>query len=211
MWRNTDNNLIKSIALPLGLACLAPLASASALDCAATGQGLCSTALQDARLKLNNHYLTALLVSDAPIRLLKDTQHVWRTRAQQCKQLRCYTQQIDARIDDLNLYTSLNQTLTQHYLKFEHGQLSSQPVHLKLHQLGKDSIKIEGIAYRNPNNRVESQTVNFLAYTTPQEKTQITDNEHDCKYTFAYSKAVLVVSSAQKGCERFNGVYKLYD
>ena len=212
MWRNSDNNLIKTLALPISLACFMPFAQANVIDCdAKRTQGICSTPLKDARQKLSNHYLTTLLVSDAPIRLLQDTQRLWLKRAEQCKQLRCYTQQIDARIDDLNIYTSLNQTLTQHYLKFEHGQLAPQPVHLKLHQLSKDSIKVEGIAYRNPNNRFESQMVNFLAYTTPQDKTKIVDNEHDCQYAFEYSKAILVITSPQKGCERFNGVYRLYD
>lgn len=212
MWRNTDNNLIKILALPMTLLCWSPVATASLFDCEAkTGQGICRTTLHDAREKLTMHYLTALLVSDAPIRLLQDTQQLWLSRTQQCKQTRCYSQHIESRIDDLNLYTSLNQTLTQHYLKFEHGQMSRQPVHLKLHQLSKNSIKIEGIAYRNPNNRIETQAINFLAYTTPEDKNQVVDNEHDCSYTFNYTKALLIVSSSQQGCERFNGVYRIYD
>lgn len=211
MWQNTDNNLIKTLGL-VALACCSTFATASVIECQDHHRpGICASGLQESREKLNNHYLTALLVSDAPIRLLQDTQKLWLKRSQQCKQTRCYRQQIEQRVDDLNLYISLNQTLTQHYLKFEQGQISAQPVHLKLHQLGKDSIKIEGIAYRNPNNRVETQTINFLAYTTPQEKTQIIDNEHDCKYSFAYSKAILVVKTQQQGCERFSGVYRLYD
>ena len=89
--------------------------------------------------------------------------------------------------------------------------LFRSPVHLKIHQLTKDRIKIEGSAYRNPNNRVETQTIPFLAYTTPDAKTEITDNEHDCKYKFQYTKAVLLIKTQQKGCERFSGVYRLYD
>lgn len=211
MWQNTDNNLIKTLGL-LGLLCGSSIATASMIDCQPTKrQGMCANALHEVRQKLNTHYLTALLVSDAPIRLLQDSQSLWLQRAKQCKSTRCYSQQIEQRVDDLNLYISLNQTLTQHYLKFEQGQIAAQPVHLKLHQLGKDSIKIEGIAYRNPNNRIESQTVNFLAYTSPQEKTRIVDNEHDCQYAFSYSKAILVVDTQQQGCERFSGVYRLYD
>ena len=212
MRRNTDNNLLKNLTLTTALVICSPLVKAEVIDCSAKNStGICAKSLQESRQKLSNHYLTALLVSDAPIRLLQDTQNLWLNRAKQCKQASCYLQQIDLRIDDLNVYTSLNQTLTQHYLKFEKGQPAQQGVHLKLHQLGKDSIKIEGIAYRSPNNRLETQAVNFLAYTTPQDKTEIIDNEHDCKYRFSYSKALLVVTSQQQGCERFNGTYRLYD
>ena len=117
----------------------------------------------------------------------------------------------DQLLDDLNIYISLNQSLTQHYLKFEQGQMAKQPIHLKIHQLTKDRIKIEGVAYRTPNYRAETQTIPFLAYTTTETKSQITDNEHDCKYNFNYSKAILTVSTEQKGCERFSGIYRLYD
>ena len=212
MRRNTDNNLLKNLALAMAFALCSPLAAAQMMDCNQSNlKGICAKPLQETRQKLTNHYLTALLVSDAPIRLLQDTQRLWLSRAKQCKQISCYLQHMELRIDDLNVYTSLNQTLTQHYLKVEQGQLAQPAVHLKMHQLGKDSIKIEGVAYRNPNNRPETQSVSFLAYTTPQEKTQILDNEHDCKYDFHYAKALLVVTSQQKGCERFNGVYRLYD
>ena len=97
------------------------------------------------------------------------------------------------------------------YLKFENGHFAKQQVHLKVHQLSKDRIKVEGIAYRSPNNRLDTQTVSFLAYTTPEQKSAITDNEHDCQYQFNYSKALLSVKTSQKGCERFAGVYRLYD
>lgn len=78
---------------------------------------------------------------------------MWLRQTQQCKTNSCIQQQFDVRGDDLNFYASLKQTLTQHYLKFENGHIASQPVHLQIHQLAKDKIKIEGLAYRNPNNR----------------------------------------------------------
>ena len=59
--------------------------------------------------------------------------------------------------------------------------------------------------------RAEAQAIPFLAYTTPDQKSQITDNEHDCKYQFSYSKALLAVKTSQKGCGRFAGIYRLYD
>jgi hypothetical protein len=105
----------------------------------------------------------------------------------------------------------MNQSLTQHFIKYEHGKIAKQPIHLQIHQLSKDRIKVEGIAYRNPNNRKEAQTVSLLAYTTPEKKNEILDNEHDCKYTLNFQKAILSVSTQQKGCERFSGIYRLYD
>jgi len=50
-----------------------------------------------------------------------------------------------------------------------------------------------------------------LAYTTTEKKDEIIDNEHDCKYQFNFNKAILSVKTKQKGCERFVGVYRVYD
>lgn len=210
MAKNTDLLTVKSLVFS-ALMGLSPFIFASDLRCENSSQGLCQNALKPSLTRLKQQQLTATLVTDAPLRLLRDTQALWLARVKQCKTVRCYQQQIEARLDDLNIYTSLNQTMTQHYVKFEQGQIAKQAVHLKIHQLSKDSLKIEGWAYRSPNNRLERQVIPFLAYTTPQDKQQITDNEHDCRYEFRYSKALLVVSSQQIGCERFNGVYRLYD
>ncbi|MCO8042457.1 hypothetical protein OC498_07830 [Acinetobacter bohemicus] len=218
MLLKTDLNMMKIIGLCFGTAMLATTSGHAELpDCVkqsnnnAAIKKMCSSDLDEPREKLANQYLTAFLITDAPLYLLKDTHQLWAKRIQQCKTLDCFKQQFELRLDDLNIYISLNQSLTQHYLKFENGYMAKQPVHLKIHQLSKDRIKIEGIAYRSPNNRPETQTVPFLAYSTPDTKTQIFDNEHDCKYQFRYDKAILKVSSPQKGCERFNGIYRLYD
>lgn len=212
MWRNTDYPLSKNLALASIVLCISPFSAA--IDCQQAPSQLkqvCSSQFEPARQQLHNSYLTGLLISDAPSLLLKDTHATWLQQLQQCKSTRCTRQQIEQRIDALNTYISLNQSLTQHYLKVENGQLTHPSIHLKLHQLSKDSIKIEALAYRNPNNRLEKQTVSLLAYTTPQQKSQILDNEHDCKYDIHYSKALLVVKTKQKGCERFTGIYRLYD
>lgn len=214
MWRKTDNYICKNLVLSLSLLGITSWVSASTLNCQNPTPSLaplCTNNFKDSRQKLNDHYLTALLISDAPIRLLHDSQALWLKRAQQCKNNQCYQQQFDHRIDDLNSYMSLNQSLTQHYLKFEQGKLAAHPVHLKVHQLSKNNIKIEALAYRHPNNRADRQTIPFLAYTHPSEKNQILDNEHDCKYQFEYTKALLVIKTTQQGCERFNGIYRLYD
>lgn len=172
---------------------------------------LCPATFKSVRTELNEKLLTTYLVTDAPLKLINDTHQMWLNQTKQCKGNECLKQQFNNRIEDLNFYTSMNQTLTQHYLKFENGQIAKQPVHLKVHQLTKDRIKIEGLAYRNPNNRVETQSVSLLAYTTPTQKHEILDNEHDCKYQLDFQKALLLVKTKQKGCERFTGTYRLYD
>lgn len=217
MRSNTEinhSNILGLLLLTGGL--LTSITHAELIDCSQTTNSssmkkICSTRFATSRTELDNKSLAAYLVSDAPIRLLKDSQLLWMKQIKQCKRMDCVQQQFEQRLNDLDVYTSLNQSLTQHYLKFERGQIATQPVHLKIHQLSKDRIKIEGIAYRNPNNRKESQTISFLAYTTPDNKSQITDNEHDCQYQFEFQKTLLNVKTQQKGCERFVGIYRLYD
>ena len=210
MLLKTDIKMMKLLGLMLGLSTLATGAAASVrpLECSDSSQAskatstLCSVPLAEFRKNLASQYLTAYLITDAPLSIIQDTHQLWLNRLQQCKTLDCYKQQFDVRLDDLNIFISLNQSLTQ---------IAKQPVHLKIHQLSKDRIKIEGIAYRSPKNRIDTQTIPFLAYTTPEAKTEITDNENDCKYEFHYTKALLSVKTQQKGCERFSGVYRLYD
>lgn len=215
MLLKTDKKTIKKlgIAITIGYICTS-VVFAGAIECASTTSGLqkvCSDEFSQQREKLDNLYLTANLVTDAPLRIIQDTQQIWQTRLQQCKSLDCYKQQFELRADELNIFVSLNQSLTQHYLKFAHGTFAQPFTQLKVHQLSKDRIKIEGFSYRNPNNRAETQSIPFLAYTTPEQKNDILDNEHECKYQFNYGKAILSVKTSQKGCERFTGIYRLYD
>lgn len=214
MLSNTDMNQLKRLSFVVTLSCLcSPLVFAESIDCSNTGAELkiCSKTFSESRKQLNNKYLSAYLVTDAPLQLLQDTQKLWSKHTQQCKNNTCIQQQFDLRTDDLNFYASLKQTLTQHYLKFENGHIAAQPVHIQVHQLAKDKIKIEGIAYRNPNNRKETQTISLMAYSSPEQKSEILDNEHNCKYQFNFQKALLNVKTQQKGCERFSGIYRLYD
>lgn len=215
MLLNMVRNQLKKAGYIIALGCFCSTYTfAQSIDCSSRNSDLkivCSQQYQEHRLKLNDKFLTAYLVTDAPLQLLHDTQKLWLGQIRKCKSKACFQQQFDARFDDLNFYTSMNQTLTQHYLKYEHGKLAAQPVHLQIHQLDKDRLKIEGIAYRSPNNRLETQTLSLLAYSTPNEKNQITDNEKMCQYQFDFQKALLVIKTEQKGCERFAGIYRLYD
>lgn len=215
MLFNTVRNQLKKTGYIITLSCFcSTFVYAKSIDCTNSkflGKKICLQQHLHNVQKLNNKFLTAYLVTDAPLQLLHDTQKLWLNQIQQCKSKTCFQQQFDLRFDDLNFYTSMNQTLTQHYLKFENGRLSELPVHLKIHQLDKDKLKIEGIAYRNPNNRIETQTMSLLAYSTPEKKNQIIDNEKKCQYQFDFQKALLVIKSEQKGCERFTGIYRLYD
>lgn len=215
MLFNTVRNQLKKTGYIITLSCFcSTFVYAKSIDCTNSkfqGKKICLQQHSDNVQKLNNKFLTAYLVTDAPLQLLHDTQKLWLNQIQQCKSKTCFQQQFDLRFDDLNFYTSMNQTLTQHYLKFENGRLSELPVHLQIHQLDKDKLKIEGIAYRNPNNRIETQTMSLLAYSTPEKKSQIIDNEKKCQYQFNFQKALLVIKSDQKGCERFTGIYRLYD
>lgn len=215
MLFNTVRNQLKKTGYIITLSCFcSTFVYAKSIDCTNSkflGKKICLQQHSHNVQKLNNKFLTAYLVTDAPLQLLHDTQKLWLNQIQQCKSKTCFQQQFDLRFDDLNFYTSMNQTLTQHYLKFENGRLSQLPVHLQIHQLDKDKLKIEGIAYRNPNNRIETQTMSLLAYSTPEKKNQIIDNEKKCQYQFDFQKALLVIKSDQKGCERFTGIYRLYD
>lgn len=213
----TDRFVLKNVvcALLVSMASM-PIFAADLFNCSIKNQDIalkkiCSNNFKEDRHELNNKFLVAYLVTDAPTQLLFDTHHFWLNRLKQCKNNTCLQKQFTERQDQLNFYTSLNQSLTQHFLKFEDGHIASYPVHLQVHQLSKDSIKIEGTAYRDPNNKTERQVASFLAYTTPDKKNQIFDNEHDCRYDFDFQKSILVVKTQQKGCERFAGIYKRYD
>lgn len=216
MLLNTEFSQIKTLLSGLILSCACTTTVyALPFDCEQKNsqlvKKLCSKHFDELRNEFNEKYLTAYLITDAPIRLINDTNQLWFNRLQQCKSQICFKQQFELRFEDLNFYTSMNQSLTQHFIKYEDGEISKQPIHLQIHQLTKDRIKVEGIAFRNPNNRVDTQIIPLLAYTTPEKKNEIVDNEHECKYQLSFQKAILSVKTQQKGCERFTGIYRLYD
>lgn len=214
--KNAQSSILNLIsALFIGV-WFTPSTQAQVIQCDKTqrtafSEKLCSDNFNEIRQELNETTLSSYLVTDAPIRLIRDTHQLWFNRLKTCKTGECFRQQFDLRIEDLKSYSSVKQTLTQHYLKYENGVVSRQPVHLKIHQLSKDKIKIEGLAYRSPNNRSETQIIALQAYSSTDRKNEIIDNEHDCKYQLNFQKALLIISTQQSGCERFNGIYRLYD
>ncbi len=217
MLLKTDFMYINPIVPAFILACLTMnSAHAESIQCntdqnKAQFKILCSKALEKSRHSLNEKYLTAYLVTDAPIRLVEDSQQLWLNQVTQCKSQNCLQKQFELRIDDLNFYTSMNQSLTQHYVKYENGRIAQPAVQLQVHLLSKDRIKIEGIASRNPNNRTDSQSVSLLAYTSPEKKNEIVDNNRKCKYQMNFQKALLVMKTQQPDCGHFTGIYRLYD
>lgn len=215
MLSNTFKNQLQKSRYLIALSCFcSTFVFAEQFDChtkVRSSTPICNQQLNEQRLKLKRKFLTAYLVTDAPLQLLHDTQALWLNQIQQCKSNICYQQQFETRLDDLNFYTSMNQTLTQHYLKYEHGHLASRPVHLQVHQLDENKLKFEGLAYRNPNNHIENQTLSLLAYSTTEEKNHIIDNAKKCQYQLDFQKALLIVKTEQQGCERFAGIYRLYD
>ncbi len=217
MLLKTDIKLMKKFSILVCLSCLCTSFSyAQVIDCddptSSSLKKICSDQFKDIRQKLDTQSMTAFLISDAPQRLLVDTHQLWLNRLQQCKSLACYQQQMDFRIDDLNFYTSLNQSLTQHYLKFEHGAIAKQPVHLQVHQLSKDKIKIEGIAYRSPNNRIANPNhFIFGLYHTRSKAKHYAIMKTTATTSFNFQKAILSVKSESKACNRFVGVYRVYD
>lgn len=176
---------------------------------------LCRANTLELRQQLNQLLFTTNMTTNAPTRLIQDTQVLWQNYIEQCKTKKCITQQFDARSEELNSYASLNQSLTQHFIKYQQGQILQPQVHLQIHQLDQNRIKIEGVAYRNPNNNKARQSISFLAYRNQNQKNEIINNETACKYSFNFQKAILTVSLLQtqprKYCERFVGIYQLYD
>ncbi|MFT4021783.1 MAG: hypothetical protein QM666_09730, partial [Acinetobacter sp.] len=79
---------------------------------------LCQANTELQRTQLTRLLFTAHLISNAPTRLIQDTQSMWNQRIQQCKNKQCITSQFQQRTEALNAFSSLNQSLTQHFIKY---------------------------------------------------------------------------------------------
>ena len=161
--------------------------------------------------EIKEKYLVTQLMSNAPLSLVQHSQQSWEKYVRMCKTKHCIQNQFEQRIDDLGFMTSLNQSFTQHFIRYQGGAHTKQMTTLQLHQMDKNRIKIEGMQYRNPNNSESSRIAYLRSYTTTQFDSKIVDLETRCDYQLARTKYTLKFESADPKCQRFVGVYKLYD
>lgn len=167
--------------------------------------------LKQLNQQIQETYLTTQLMSNAPLNLLKISQMAWENYVKQCKNARCIQQQFEQRIDELTLLTTMNQSFTQHYIRYKASTIDPQMTQLQIQQLDKNRIKIEGIQYRNPNNSEQNRIIHLRSYTSPDQLTEITDLDSKCKYTLQRTAHTLNFYSTDHKCKRFIGIYKLYD
>lgn len=161
--------------------------------------------------QIKEKYLSAQLMSNAALPLLARVHQDWLNYVKLCKNQQCIQQQFEQRLDDLTIIINMNQSLTQHFIRYNPKQKDAQMVTLQLQQLDKNKIKIEATQYRNPNNS-ENQRIAYLrSYTSPSLQDPITDLETKCVYTIERTGHVLEFKTEDQQCKRFVGVYKLYD
>ncbi|SDC04831.1 A1S_1983 family putative colistin resistance protein [Acinetobacter boissieri] len=195
-------NYIKKISVILAIIC--------AYDQAHANDRLCTQNLCQEQNELDKKKLVTLteqtnFVSNAPRSILDMTHHLWQKRMQLCKTKQCLAQQITQRTQELNEFATLNQALTQHFIKYQHGKVAKQQVYLQLHQLEQNKLKIDGYGYSN------QQQQHFLAYSQNTDLAQITNNEDGCTYAMTLSKGLLNIQSGEKKCRLFAGNYRRYD
>lgn len=167
--------------------------------------------LKDLNLQIKEKYLNAQLMSNAPLRLLETSNRAWEKYVKSCKTTQCIHREFEQRVDDLTFFTTINQSLTQHYIRYKSAVLDAQMTHIQLQQLDKNRIKIEGIQYRSPNNSEATRISYLRSYTSPDHLTDITDLENKCSYDLTRTEHTLEFQSEDPKCQRFVGLYKLYD
>ncbi|SDB82990.1 hypothetical protein SAMN05421749_101151 [Acinetobacter marinus] len=167
--------------------------------------------LQQKNDEMKAQYLQAQLMSNAPLKLLTLSQQQWEGFVNKCKNKSCVAQQYDQRIADLVYLTSMNQSLTQHFVRYIDGQVDPQSTMLQLQQLDRNRIKIEATQYRNPNNQDATRYAHLRSYTTADALQEITDLDSRCQYKIERQFSILKLTSDQDNCKRFAGTYKLYD
>lgn len=171
---------------------------------------------QDEQLKAHNEeikaqYLQAQLMSNAPLKLLLLTQQQWENFVSKCKNKTCIAQQYERRIDELVYLTSMNQSLTQHFVRYVDGKVDPQSTSLQIQQLDRNRIKIEATQFRNPNNSDTARYAHLRSYTTADALQEISDLDSRCQYKIERQFSILKLESDEENCKRFTGIYKLYD
>lgn len=171
---------------------------------------------QDEQLKEHNEeikaqYLQAQLMSNAPLKLLLLSQQQWESFVNKCKTKACIAQQYEQRIDELVYLTSMNQSLTQHFVRYVDGKVDPQSTSLQIQQLDRNRIKIEATQFRNPNNSDAARYAHLRSYTTADALQEISDLDSRCQYKIERKFSILKLESNEEICKRFAGTYKLYD
>lgn len=161
--------------------------------------------------QIKEKYLSAQLMSNASLALLSLAQEDWLKYVRACKSRQCIQQQFEQRIDDLTFIINMNQSLTQHFVRYDPKQKNQQMVTLQLQQLDKNKIKIEAMQYRNPNNSEHQRVAYLRSYTSPDLAQPIVDLETKCNYSINRFGHVLEFKTEDQQCKRFVGIYKLYD
>lgn len=170
---------------------------------------VCKNSFNIERATFSQVFNNVVLMTNAPLTVLQATQHMWQERIYACKNKACVQQEFNLRTDELNALASLNQSLTKHFIKYKQGVIAKPHTLIQIHQLDKNKIKIEGVAYQNLNQHAGHHT--FLAYSPSGQQIEILNNEDNCKYRFQIEKAILSIASEQKQCQQFAGIYRLYD
>ncbi|WP_456236997.1 A1S_1983 family putative colistin resistance protein [Acinetobacter baretiae] len=194
---------VKKIASILAMYCLCTQAYASR-SCSAPK--LCE-AFKPQKEQLMALFQQTNFVSNAPRSILHITHSLWDKRIHLCKTPSCFTAQFNQRTHELNEFSTLNQTLTQHFIKYQDGKISTQQVYLQIHQLEQNKLKIDGYAYHLPQLTQQ----HFLAYSQNSNLTRIINNEDGCAYNIKLYKGLLSLHSDQKTCRIFAGNYRRYD
>ena len=171
---------------------------------------------QDEQLKEHNEeikaqYLQAQLMSNAPLKLLLLSQQQWENFVNKCKTKACISQQFEQRVDELVYLTSMNQSLTQHFVRYVNGKVDPQFTSLQIQQLDRNRIKIEATQFRNPNNSDTARYAHLRSYTTADALQEISDLDSRCQYKIERKFSILKLESDEENCKRFTGIYKLYD
>ena len=109
MLSKTDINLLKYLGSAFVLGCIySSSVFAQGLNCTNNNdpalKTICSAKFSKELNLFNESTLTTNLVTDAPLRLIQDTEKLWLQQLKQCKSFNCYKQQFDSRIEQLNFY-----------------------------------------------------------------------------------------------------------
>lgn len=171
----------------------------------------CKDNYKTQRDQVSNLLDTTQQTTNAPLHLINETQNLWLHRIYKCKADKCIQNELSSRIDELNTYSSLNQSLTQHFFKYTQGKVATPNTYLQIHQLDQKRIKVEGLSYTHKHHEKGQHFLIAYSNNTTKESIQLKNTDDQCIYELKQSKALLTLKSDQPTCQHFSGVYRLYD